>query len=299
MRDDDSIVASEGENVMRDLLALIAAAAWGASTVFAGRAVRLGSVLSLTLWSQFLGLAVAVPVVLLVGDSAVTRHVLITGAVAGVAVAGALLVLYLSTRYLFVGIASSLSAVVACIGPVAYTSISHPIDAQVGVGVAVCVVSIAVVAGWQRRAAPPVEDRPRYGALIGIFFALLSGVGMGVYYVALAGTSVDAQIWRATETRLISSILIFIGCSVFARGSLRLSAVVIKSALPVGLLGVVGSLAYALAATSSSLATVVPISSLSPVVSVVLGWLMLREKISKLQCAGLFFAMAGVVLVTS
>lgn len=283
----------------RDFLALIAAAAWGASTVFAGRAVRLGSVLSLTFWSQFLGLAVGVPVVLIVGDSAVTPHVLETGALAGVAIAGALIVLYLSTRYLFVGIASSLSAVVACIGPVAYTSINHPISVQAGAGVAVCVVSIAVVAGWQRRRAEPIEDRPRYAALIGFFFALLSGVGMSVYYVALAGTSVDAQIWRAIETRLVSSILIFIGCSVFARGSIRLSTTEIKAALPVGMLGVVGSLAYALAATSSSLATVVPISSLSPVASVVLGWLMLRERISKLQCVGLFFAMAGVVLITS
>ncbi|HWD97170.1 MAG TPA: DMT family transporter [Acidimicrobiales bacterium] len=284
---------------MRDLLALIAAAAWGASTVYAGRAVRQGSVMSLTFWSQFLGLIVGVPVVLFVGDGAVTPHVLATGAIAGVAIAGALLVLYLSTRYLFVGIASSLSAVVACLGPVIYTSINHPISTQSSVGVAICIVSIAVVAGWQRQRAAPVEERARYAALLGFFFALLSGVGMSVYYVALAGTSVDAQIWRATETRLVSSILIFIGCSIFARGSIRLSTSEIKVALPVGMLGVVGSLAYALAATSSSLATVVPISSLSPVVSVALGWLMLREKVSKLQCVGLFFAMAGVVLITS
>ena len=284
---------------MRDLLALVAAVTWGASTVFAGRAVRQGSVVSLTFWSQFLGLVIGVPVILLVGDSAVTRHVLATGAIAGVAIAGALLVLYLSTRYLFVGIASSLSAVVACLGPVVYTAIDHPISTQSSVGVAVCVVSIAIVAGWQRGKAPPIEDRPRFRALIGFFLALLSGVGMGVYYVALAGTSVDAQVWRAIETRLISSILVFIGCSVFARGSIRLSTAEIRAALPVGFLGVVGSLAYALAATSSSLATVVPISSLSPVASVVLGWLMLREKISKLQCVGLFFAMAGVVLITS
>ena len=284
---------------MHDLLALVAAAAWGASTVFAGRAARLGSVFGLTFWSQFLGIAVGIPVILIVGDSAVNRHVLVTGAIAGVGVAGALLLLYLSTRYLFVGISSALSAVVACLGPVIYTAVNHPISAQAGAGVAVCIISIAVVAGWQRRKAPPVEERAPYSALLGFFFALLSGVGMAVYYVELAGTSVDAQIWRAIETRCVSSLLVFIGCSIFARGSIRMSGPQIRAALPVGMLGVAGSLAYALAATSSSLATVVPISSLSPVASVVLGWLMLHEKISKLQCVGLFFAMAGVVLITS
>ncbi len=284
---------------MRDLLALLAAAAWGASTVFAGRAARLGSVFNLTFWSQFLGIVVGVPVILIVGDSEVNRHVLATGAVAGVAIAGALLLLYLSTRYLFVGIASALSAVVACLGPVIYTSMNHPISLQTGIGVGVCILSIAVVAGWQRGKSPPVEERPHYSALIGFFLALLSGVGMAVYYVELAGTSVDAQIWRAVETRGVSSLLVLVGCSLFARGSIRLSTPEIKAALPVAMLGVGGSLAYALAATSSSLATVVPISSLSPVASVVLGWLMLREKISKLQCVGLFFAMAGVVLITS
>jgi drug/metabolite transporter (DMT)-like permease len=284
---------------MRDLLALVAASSWGASTVFAGREVRQGSVLSLTFWSQFFGLMMGVPVILLVGDSAATERVIATGAIAGVAITGALLLLYLSTRYLFVGISSSLCALVACLGPVIYASMKHPISAQATTGVAICVVSIAVVAGWQRQRMVTIEHRPRYAGLVGFFLAVLSGVGMGVYFVELAGTSVDAQIWRGIETRLVSSIIIYVGCTLFARSSIRLSCAEMKAALPVALLALVGSLAYALAATSSSLATVVPISNLSPVAAVLLGWLVLREKISKYQCVGLLFAMAGVVLITS
>jgi len=61
----------------------------------------------------------------------------------------------------------------------------------------------------------------------------------------------------------------------------------------------IASLAYASAVTSRSLAVIVPISSLSPVVTMMLGWLVLHERISRVQFAGLLLAMVGIVLLTT
>jgi drug/metabolite transporter (DMT)-like permease len=280
-------------------LAIFAAGTWGASTVYAGRAVRRGTVASVTFWSQLIGLVLGAPALLVVGPSAVTSHVLLSGAVAGVAVAFSLTFLYLSIRFLFVGIASALSAVVSCLGPVAYSSLSHSISPLCLVGVGVCIVAIVVVVGSKRTDSWQGGHSLRPRPAIGVLAALLSGVGMSVYYVALAGNSVDAQVWRAVDCRFVSAIVLLAASVVFARSVIGVSSAEIKAAFPVGLLSTAGSLAYALAITSSSFATVVPIASLSPVGSVALGWLMLHEQVSKLQVAALFLAMAGIVLVTS
>src|ERR1019366_9436 len=107
-----------------------------------------------------------------VGPSAVTSHVLLSGAVAGVAVAFSLTFLYLSTRFLFVGIASALSAVVSCLGPVAYSSLSHSIAPLCLVGVVVCVVAIVVVVGWERMDSQQVGHSLRPRPTIGFLAAL-------------------------------------------------------------------------------------------------------------------------------
>jgi drug/metabolite transporter (DMT)-like permease len=284
---------------VRVMLAICSAGTWGASTVFAGRAVRRGTVASVTFWSQIIGLVLGAPVLLLVGSSAATSHVLLSGAVAGVAVAFSLTFLYLSTRFLFVGIASALSAVVGCIGPVAYSSLSHSIAPLCLVGVVVCVLAVVVVVGWERMDSRQGGHSLRPRPTIGFLAALLSGMGFAVYYVALAGNSVDSQVWRAVVCRIVSVIILLAASAIFTRNAIGVSSSEIWAAFPVGLLSLAGSLAYALAITSSSFAIVVPIASLSPVGAVALGWLMLHERVSKLQVAGLFLAMVGVVLVSS
>jgi drug/metabolite transporter (DMT)-like permease len=267
--------------------------------MFAGTAARRGSVLSLTFWSQFLGFVIALPVLFVVGTSSVNGRVLALGALAGVGVAISLFFLYLSTRYLFVGVSSALSAVVACACPVLYSWLDHPLSVEAVAGVGVCLVAISVVARW--RSGVPTST---VGSLLprearGVAAALFSGLGLSVYYVCLAGTSVHAQLWEAIDSRLVSAVLLGLTALVFARRSIGASLAEIKGAAPVAVAGIIGALAYASAITSGSLAVIVPIASLSPVVTVLLGWLVLHERISRLQLVGVLLAMVGVVLLTS
>ena len=295
---------------MRIGLAILAAVTWGSSTAYAGMAARKSSVIGLAFWSQVLGLAIAWPVVIFAGSKVLDLHVLAMGAIAGAGVAAGLLLLYVSTRYVFVGVASAVSAVVACAGPVLITSANHPLTGQGEVGLLVCLVAISMVARWRKRATPgldfaevsnppPGSSTKVLGELAGLVLASLSGVGMGVYYWALGGTSVRAQLWEAMDSRAVSAFLLGVVAVVVSKKSLAVSVPRIRFAAPVALLGIIGAISYATAVSASSLSVVVPISSLSPVITVMLGWTLLKERASRAQVVALALSMVGVVLLST
>jgi drug/metabolite transporter (DMT)-like permease len=240
---------------------------------------------------------------------------------------------------LFVGVASAISAVVACVIPVAWAALSQPMSAREAIGVAVCVLALVSVASWRGDSkvaitapgeaatvmtevvpdigatvvaeplAPPAGEGPGAMAaahssrlrheILGIGAALASGVGMGLYYIALADASAGQQIGEALESRFVSVLVLCVIALSAQRSSLRPRRPTLAAALGTGAFGVVGSLAYATAVRTGSLAVVVPIVSLSPAVTIVAAWLVLSERVSNRQLAGLVLAMIGVGIVTA
>jgi drug/metabolite transporter (DMT)-like permease len=220
---------------------------------------------------------------------------------------------------LFVGVASAISAVVACVIPVAWAALSQPMSAREAIGVAVCVLALVSVASWRGDSKvpalvaeplpPPAGEGPGAMAaahssrlrheILGIGAALASGVGMGLYYIALADASAGQQIGEALESRFVSVLVLCVIALSAQRSSLRPRRPTLAAALGTGAFGVVGSLAYATAVRTGSLAVVVPIVSLSPAVTIVAAWLVLSERVSNRQLAGLVLAMIGVGIVTA
>jgi drug/metabolite transporter (DMT)-like permease len=274
-----------------------------------------------TLWSQAIGLAAAVPVLLVIGPSFDWRS-LLNGCLAGIGVGISLVLLYSSTRYLFIGMSSAISAVVACVIPVAWGAFSHPLSLQEGLGVALCVGALAAVGRWRgdvevsntvaTPALPVIPEGAAVGVavaarplfrerleVLGVGAALASGVAMSVYYIALAGSSSRVQITEAIESRATASLLVtMIGLTV-ARKAIVPTRTVISGALPSGLFSIAAALCYATVVRSNTLSLIVPIVSLSPGVTIVVAWLALHERISRRQVAGLVLAMIGVIVVTA
>lgn len=273
------------------------------------------------MWSQVLGLVAALPVLLVIGLSLSWRSVL-AGCVAGVGVGISLVLLYSSARFLYIGVSSAVSAVVACVIPVAYSTISHPLSAREGLGVAVCVAALAAVGRWRGDAqvapgapGPAPSAVPEVSAVaaavtsvpppgrrrevLGIGAALASGVCMSVYYIALAGTSARVQVTEAITSRVTASVFLSVIGLLVARRALAPTRSLLSGALPAGLFGIVGALCYATTVRAGTLGLIVPIVSLSPVVTIVVAWLALNERISRRQTAGLLLAMLGIVIVTA
>lgn len=292
-------------------LALVAAVGWGISSIVAGSAARRGSPLAVTFWSQFLGLLASLPALVFVGE-ALSAGPLLHGAIAGVGNGVSLWMLYSSARYLYIGVASAVSAVVACIIPVAYAAVTQPVSAREAMGVAVCVAALLSVARWRGdsrvaiagvQSAGPEAISPGYGQLrqeiMATGAALASGVGLGIYYIAIAGTSAYQQVGEALESRFVSVLVLCVIALAAERSAFAPPRSTLSSAFLAGVLGVGSALAYAGAVRAGNLGIIVPVVSLSPAVTIAVAWLALSERLSHRQIAGLVLALTGVVIVTA
>jgi drug/metabolite transporter (DMT)-like permease len=273
--------------------------------VFAGPMARRDSPLATTFWSQVLGLAVGLPFVFVLGAT-LSAKALLPGAIAGAGAGISLLFLYTSTRHLFVGVASAVSAVVSCVIPVVYSALRTPMSAQEVAGVVLCVLALVGLARWREdgmaAGRPDSLSRKEDGSterVLGLSLALASGAAMSLYYIALAGTSAHLQVTEALYSRVVASSVMCGIALMTNRSALTPKPSRLAAALPIGAFGILGALSYASAVRSQTLGIIVPVASLSPAVTIALGWLVLRERVSSRQLAGLLLAMAGVLLVSA
>lgn len=137
-------------------------------------------------------------------------------------------------------------------------------SAFVWAGILLALPAIALVSG---------AAGPRSAGTASMRDALISGAGFALQYVALAQGGSDAGLWPVAAGRF---------ASVAANGAVAAAGLTL----------------YMLAAQEGSMAGAVVLSSLYPVIPVVLGLSLLRERLSAWQVAGLVAASGTVLLVT-
>ncbi len=151
------------------------------------------------------------------------------------------------------------------------------------------------VADVARAAAPRPSRAAQHRA---IALALLAAVCMGLVLVGYDATARHDPLWAMLAGRM-SSAAIF--AAVFL--ALRPRVVVARSALPfivaVGLLDTGANGLFALATTEGYLSLVAVLGSLYPVVTVLLAFGVLRERIAPHQLAGAAATLAGVALIAA
>jgi drug/metabolite transporter (DMT)-like permease len=300
-------------------LALMASMVWGYSTFLAGNLSRRTAVLTFVLWSQVLGLLPMIAVVWISGDGGQPLHNLAAGLVAGVGSGTSFLCLYVSTRHAPVGIVASIAGVIGVMSPVVYAIVRGTRPPPIVLcGIAVSIVALVVVVTSSTRksveavaeamstpAAMPVppDAMPATSAhktteLIGILGAVASGATICIYYVAFSYTGSGLGLVSVLDSRVASSVLTAVVC-LAAGARFRLDPAVFTPAVLVGLTGVGGSVMYIFASGGRVLPTVVALVNLSPAVTVLLGWIILSERMTRLQIGGLVLAAIGVTLVVT
>ena len=138
--------------------------------------------------------------------------------------------------------------------------------------------------------ARPTRQMPR-----GIGIALLSGVAIGFFFLALARTSSAAGMWPLVASRSLS--LVLFGAAGAARGQLRMAAPAAAIALSAGVVDMAANAFYLTATRFGPLSVMVTLTSLYPASTVVLARIILGERLSRIQIAGVFSAFAAIVLI--
>ncbi len=125
---------------------------------------------------------------------------------------------------------------------------------------------------------------------------MLSGIVIGLFFVALARTGDEAGLWPLVAARIVS-VSLFAVMTLLASQSLRLPSAIVGTVIVGGALDMLANLLYLLAARSGPLSIVVTLASLYPASTVLLARVVLHERLSPVQWVGVVSALVAVVAI--
>ena len=278
---------------MSALLAFVAAAGYAASDVTTARTVQRVRPAAIALWAHVIASVVLLAAALLTStppDAAAIAAALAAGLVAG---AGAVAYYAALKR----GSASLLA-------PVAAAGLVLPVTVGVMRGertALLAAIGTAVLLGGVALLARSRGDGARADRTA-IALGLAAAAGFGSYFVVLdAATGAGADpLWIAGLVT-VGSALAAVPALLHIAGPAALSPPIAaaRPLLAVGLFLAVADLALAAAMTNGDVALVSVISSSDPVLTVVAARLILDERVSRAQGAGVALALTGLLAVAA
>jgi drug/metabolite transporter (DMT)-like permease len=127
--------------------------------------------------------------------------------------------------------------------------------------------------------------------------ALVSGVAVGLFLLALAQTRPQAGMWPILASRT-TSVALFGLAALLTRRSVRLPGV-LGLTLLCGVIDMSANALYLVAARVGPLSVVVTLASLYPASTVLLARVVLGERLNLRQVAGVACALAAIALIVS
>ena len=271
------------------LLAILSAVFYGAADFTGGIVTRRLSAIPVVLISQASGL-VLVALILPFLPAAPRAADLWWGAGAGLAGG-------IGVAFLYYALATGTMSVVAPTTAVAAVGIPVITSIALGerpgwLGVAGIGLGIAAIALVSRQTQTPADAaRPS-----GLRPALLSGVAIGLFLLALAQPRPASGLWPLLMARL-SSVSLFAVIAIAQRRSLRMPIRLFGLAVAGGAVDMLANTLYMLAAQIGPLSPVVTLCSLYPASTVLLDRAVLGERLNGWQTVGVAAALVAVVLI--
>ena len=280
------------------VLALASAALYGAADFLGGLSSRRASTIVVVVVSQLAGLVLLLMLLPVLPPAAPARADLMMGAAAGLFGSTGVALLYRALAVGTMGIVAPTTAVCAVAIPVlASLAMGQWPSAIAGTGIGLAAIAIALVS---RQPTPPAEAVApgRAAAFLppGLALAFASGVAIGLFFLSLARTSPDAGLWPLVSARLVS-VGLFGAVGVIRRHPMRMPGRVLAMVVVGGMLDMLANALYVLAVRQGPLAAVVTLSSLYPASTVLLARIVLGERMSGTQIAGIVCALVAVLLI--
>ena len=274
------------------LLAGAAALLYGVADFSGGLATRRSGVHAVLFFSQLTGLGLALAASPFFGEGAAAAPDLLWGMGAGAAGAFGLAFLYQGLASGIIAVVSPVAAVVGAAVPVlAGLLLGESPEATGWAGIAVSLLAIMLL-GWRR-----VGGSERARLRVSLLHGLLAGLGFGAFFVLISRPGGHAGLWPLVGARWMS-IAIVGTLSLAGGGSLRVFRGSVGLIAATGLLDMGANIAFLLASRVHLLSVVSVISSLYPAPTVILGRVVLGERLTPARIVGLAAAMSGVALMS-
>ncbi|HVC88675.1 MAG TPA: EamA family transporter [Gaiellaceae bacterium] len=261
---------------------------WGAADFSGGSLTKRLPTFGVTVVSQAAGFVALVVVVALRGDVGGRSFAL--GLLAGAGGGVGLAAFY---RALSLGTMSVVSPVAACgaVVPFAIAIATGERPAALALAGAGAALGGAVLASVEERRGSSPERARAIALAVAAAFAL----GLFVYFLGLGSRQGDAL--STLLGARVGSLGLLVVLATARRAPLRLPRAAIGAVVAVGLADVSANALFAFASGHGLLALVAVLGSLYPVVTVLLAHVLLGERLSRVQQAGVAVALAGVAAI--
>jgi drug/metabolite transporter (DMT)-like permease len=273
------------------VLALASSATWGIADFAGGLLSRRLPTIPVTVISQAAGFAALLVAVAIAGGGLDGRSLAI-GIAAGFGGGIGLAAFY---KALSLGTMSIVSPIVACGAVVPFAIAVATGERPSGLAITGAAIALtgAVLASTEERRSTDA-NRTRAVAI-----AVLAAVALGLFTYFLGLGSRDGSALSTLFGARIGSLAILLSLALGTRSSLRIGRRWLLPVAAVGLCDVAANVLFALASTHGLLALVSVLGSLYPVMTVLLAFAILHERLTRVQIAGISIALAGVAALSA
>jgi drug/metabolite transporter (DMT)-like permease len=271
---------------------LAAVLCWGTSDFSGGYASKRSDAFIITLLSHAGGFTLMLTLALLTHaayPSASSRNwALLAGALGGTGLA----IFYRTLAAGNMGIVAPVSAVIGAAIPAGFAMITQGLPGTI----AIAGFLLACIGIW-------LISRPEGSAYsyAGISMAALAGIGFAGFFICIDRAGNSSALWSAVHSRL-ASLVIVAAIVLFRRAWLppgpgRLQPAMASLALFAGCLDATGTAVFIRAEQTGRMDTAVVLSSLYPVITVLLARAFLQERFTRWKTVGIFAALLAVPLI--
>lgn len=297
---------------MGEGLALAAAVCYGVTHFCSGLLARRAGGVTVAFHAQFGGTIATLLLMTVFRSGAPTAPALAWGAVSGVGTGLGMAFLYRGMSRGRISVVVPISDVNAALLPVLG---GMALLGERPPALGLCGMAVALAAIWlvsrgsgppptpateppDRAAPPPPADSSPTSVRLaaGTGDGLLAGAGIAVTWVALAFVPEEAGLWPFALSRIVSVIAILPLVPAFSV-ALRVPFGTSVAAGVVGTVGSVATLLFMLATREQLLAVAAVLSALYPTIPVLLALLVLRERLTAVQVAGLAAGAVAISLI--
>ncbi len=269
------------------LFGLVSAACWGAGDFSGGLATKRTNVFGVIVVSQFVGIILLITSALAFSEHMPSPEHLFWGGMAGLAGVIGVIALYRALASGRMGLAAPVSAVLTAAVPVIFSIFveSLPNALQVvGFG-------LALIAVWLISQTDDLTVR-----LHDLGLPIVAGIGFGFFLIIINRVSEASILWPLVAARAASLVTLFV-FAMLARRQWLPQARWLPLIFLGGILDAGGNAFFALAGQVGRLDVAAVLASLYPAMTVLLAWLVLKERVSRVQAVGIVAALAAIVLI--
>lgn len=269
------------------LLGLASAASFGTADFSGGIAAKRAHVFGVLTVSRAFGLLLMLGFAWVTQEAVPATDALLWACAAGLVGGLALPALYRALAIGKMGIAAPVTSVLSAALPVIVAAFTEGLPHAIQVAGLV----LALIALWFI-SRPEGKIRPQ-----GLGLALFAGFGFGSFLVFMKQATQHATYWPLAAALAVSLVVAGL-ILVIQRGSLP-TLDVLPVALAAGVLDTFGNFFFILAAQRGRLDVAAVLSSLYPAFTVLLARVVLKERITRLQTAGMTAALIAVPLIAA